>query len=76
VLEREAEDLQKGIAPIFKVIDVIKHREDCLVDIETITKEYQEEKITDSALDDLYDHLLLLRTLSIRTVELIVLWRD
>ena len=63
-----------GQAPIIKVVEVIRTREQTLVEIAELSVTYT-DKDNEKA-KEMEDLLLSLRSLSIRTVELIVLWRD
>lgn len=61
------------MAPVIKVIEVVKQREQTLDDIRLVCQRSPDNEANFAELEGL---LILLRTLSIRTVELIVLWRD
>jgi len=60
--------MKSGQAPIVKVMEVVSQREQLLSDIKTAANK--------ASVDEIEKMLIRLRGLSIKTVEMIVLWRD
>lgn len=77
IFEKEVEDFQSGQAPILNCISTIQQREKCLGDIFKLNTELSAGPENESPLvDQIEAKLKELRSLSIRCVELVVLWRD
>ena len=69
--------MNKDEAPVQKVLKIIQERQDTVDQILTLNGSLAADQEPDKALIDQFVLLLQkLRSLSIRAVELIVLWRD
>lgn len=75
ILTKEVDGLINGSAPIIRVLAAIRSREEQMLLVRKLNKELSGENQKD-ALAKLSSELIKLRQVSIRTVELIVLWRD
>lgn len=79
IFEKEVQDFQVGQAPIVNCMVNIKRREECLGEIYKLNEALEgasDENEQTTIVDQVEAKLKELRALSIRCVELVVLWRD
>jgi hypothetical protein len=77
VLQQELTDMGKGEAPVQKVAKVTQERHQIIDQIRELNAQFNPEQEPDKQMLDQFVILLQkLRSVSIRAVEVIVLWRD
>lgn len=80
IFKKELTEFERGEVAIISVMKNIEKREETLADIIESSKQLEDTSLNEDELDEIVDKFEIklkeLRALSIRTVELIVLWRD
>ena len=80
IFKKELAEFERGDIAVISVMKNIQKREEVLAKIIEQSKTLDDPKLDEGQINDTIDKLELmlreLRALSIRTVELIVLWRD
>ena len=80
IFKKELTEFERGEVAIISVMKNIERREELLVDIIESSRQLENTNLDEDEVHELLDRFEIklkeLRALSIRTVELIVLWRD
>ena len=81
IFAKEMQDFEQGQSPILNCLVTINRREKCLQEIVDLNKALQaastqSEEQQNQIVDQVEAKLREIRALSIRCVELVVLWRD
>ena len=76
IFEKEVQDFESQQAPILNCINTINQREECLGQIYNLNAQLEAVPDSQEIVDQVEAKLRELRSLSIRCVELVVLWRD
>ena len=79
IFDKEVQDFENNQAPVINCMETVKSREECLKEIHRLNLSLNDEMSEENQslqLDQIETKLKDLRALSIRCVELVVLWRD
>ena len=80
IFKKELTEFERGDVAVISVMKNIEKREEVLAEIITLSKQLDDTSLNEDEINEVVDKIEIklkeLRALSIRTVELIVLWRD
>ena len=80
IFKKELTEFERGDVAVISVMRNIEKREEALAEIISLSKQLEDTNLNEDEINEVVDNietkLKELRALSIRTVELIVLWRD
>ena len=80
IFKKELTEFERGDVAVISVMRNIEKREETLAEIISLSKRLEDANLNEDEINEVVDNIEIklkeLRALSIRTVELIVLWRD
>ena len=80
IFKKELTEFERGEVAIISVMKIIERREELLADVIESSRQLENTNLNDDETTEIIDKFEIklkeLRQISIRTVELIVLWRD
>ena len=80
IFKKELTEFERGDIAVISVMKNIEKREEALAEIISLSKQLENANLNEDEINEVVDTIEIklkeLRALSIRTVELIVLWRD